>query len=496
MTTTTSATSSSTATPTPTPSSATSAATTQLLNSLNAGSGIDTASLVTSLVTAQFSAKSGQLTDKADTLTAQISGISTLKNAVSTFATALDTLVKGGTLASQPVSGNSAVVTASATGTASLNDLTASLTVSQLASAQTAVSKTAFASSTANVGTGQLTLTLGEATYSADGKSMTGFTAGSAAAVTIDITDGSLDKIAAAINAKKAGVTASVVTDADGSAYLSLKSATGKAQAFTLSGTGTLSQLNVGPGAAGTTMTSVAQNAKLTLDGVSVERASNTVSDLIDGVKLQLNAVSTVPVSLTSSTPTDALKTAVTDVVSTYNEVMKLVDEQADPINGPLRNDSAVRSLKTSLQALTRTILTPGAAEGTPSTLAAIGVRTNKDGSLEVDSDSLTRALKDYPSAIESMFAPTSDGTGLAAALKSLSLNAGSTIYGLGASTLRYIDQQGDVTDEQDKLADQQTQMTTRLTQQFASMNSKVSAYKSTQTFLTNQIAAWNKSGS
>ena len=34
--------------------------------------------------------------------------------------------------------------------------------------------------------------------------------------------------------------------------------------------------------------------------------------------------------------------------------------------------------------------------------------------------------------------------------------------------------------------------MTTRLTQQFSSMNSKVSAYKSTQTFLENQIKAWN----
>jgi flagellar hook-associated protein 2 len=34
--------------------------------------------------------------------------------------------------------------------------------------------------------------------------------------------------------------------------------------------------------------------------------------------------------------------------------------------------------------------------------------------------------------------------------------------------------------------------MSTRLTQQFATMNSKVAAYKSTQTFLENQIKAWN----
>ncbi|SEM94765.1 flagellar hook-associated protein 2 [Sphingomonas gellani] len=506
MTTTTSATSSTSTANTTTTSkpasasttaaSSTSAATTQLLNSLNAGSGVDTASLVTSLVAAQFDAKTTQLTKQADTLTAQISGIATLKNALSTFSNALDTLTKNGTLVSQPVSGNNAVFTAAATGTGAAS-LSANLSVTQLASAQVAVSKKAFPNSTASVGTGQLTLTFGQAAYSADGKSVDGFTAGSAAPITIDITDGSLTKIAAAINAKKAGVTASVVTDADGSAYLSLKSATGKDQAFTLSSTSTtgdLSALNVGPGAGNSTITSGAQNAKMTLDGVAVERGSNTVSDLIDGVRLQLTGVSSGPVSLTSTVPADALKSAVTDFVDTYNQVLAMVDEQLDSTDGPLKNDQAVRSLKDSLQALTRRALSPSTTDGSPSTLAGIGVRTTKTGTLEVDDASLTRALKDYPERIQAMFASTTDGTGISAALKSVSLNAGSTLYGLGASNIRYLQQQKDLATQQDRLADQKTDATTRMTQQFSSMNSKVAAYKSTQTFLTNQIAAWNKS--
>ena len=36
--------------------------------------------------------------------------------------------------------------------------------------------------------------------------------------------------------------------------------------------------------------------------------------------------------------------------------------------------------------------------------------------------------------------------------------------------------------------------MRTQLTAQFAAMDARVAAYKSTQSFLTNQIAAWNKS--
>jgi flagellar hook-associated protein 2 len=491
--------SSSTLTPTPTPTSATSAATSQLLTSLGAGSGIDTAGLVSSLVTAQFDAQSTRITSQTDKLTAQISGVATLKNAVSTFATALDTLSKGGTLVAQPISGSAGVFTAAATGTAGLSNLNSTLAVTQLAGAQTAVSRAAFASSTATVGTGQLTLTLGQATYNADGSAMTGFTAGPGAAITIDITDGGLDKIAAAINARRAGVTATVVTDADGSAYLSLKGASGKAQGFTLSATSTtgdLSRLAVGPGATGTAMTSTAKNAKLVLDGVAVERASNTVSDLVPGVKLQLTGVSGTPVSLTSTSPTDALKNAVTDLVDTYNEVIKLVAEQTNPVTGTLGTDTGVRTLRASLGALTSRVLLPGAADGMPRTLAAIGVRTNRDGSLEVDSDALTRALRDSPASVEAMFAATADGTGLAGVVKSISLAAGSTLTGLGASTSRYIQQQSALSKEKDKLDDAKTAATTRMTQQFASMNSRVNAYKSTQTFLTNQIAAWNKSDS
>jgi len=49
------------------------------------------------------------------------------------------------------------------------------------------------------------------------------------------------------------------------------------------------------------------------------------------------------------------------------------------------------------------------------------------------------------------------------------------------------------VSKAKDDLSDQSDQMKTRLTQQFASMNAKVAAYKSTQAFLKSQIDAWAK---
>lgn len=484
---------------TPTSASVTQSATKSLLDSLDAGSGVDTTSLVTSLVDAQFAAKKAQLTAKYETLTSQISGVSMLKSMISDFADALAGLVKGGTLQSQPVSSNPAVFTATAITGAKLSGLTATIGVTQLAGAQTAVSANAFASAAASVGTGTLTLKLGTATFDADG-AMTGFSQGAGEAIDIAIDDrsSSLSGIAAAINAKKAGVTASVVTNADGSAFLSLKGATGATQAFTLeasSTTGDLSKIAVGPGATAMTVTGQAKNARLSVDGVSVERASNEISDLVEGVKLTLTGTSPVAASLTTSTPTTALSNAVNDFVETYNGVFAALKEQTDPITGELRADPAAKDLLRNMQALASRVLLPGAGEGEPATLAQLGVRTNRDGTLSVDADALTRAITDHPASVEAIFSFSSvGGTGLNQAMASIRLNATSTLYGLGASTTRYIEAQGRIADQQDAIEDKAASMTTRMTQQFASMNSRVSAYKATQAFMQQQIDAWTKS--
>ena len=474
-------TTSTTATPTPTPAptaqSAVNDATQALLKGLSAGSGVDTGTLVTSLVSAQFAARTAALKTKSDTITAQISGVSTLKSTMTGFSTALANLVKGGSLQTQPTSSNAATLSATATSGAKLSGLSSSITVTRLATGQVARTTTpvAAADRTKSLNTGALTLTIG-------GKD-----------TAIDVGDGSIDAVAAGINASKTGVTASVVTDANGGAYLSVKGATGSANAFTLKGEKG-DALDIGGSATKTSLVSTAQNAQLTVDGIAVERPGNTVSDLVTGVTLQLNGISTVPVSLTSTPPTDALTQAVNDVVTTYNEVLKTITEQTDPITGNLRADPAAKSLLRSLQALVSKPLVGGAIAGLPRSLSEIGVATNTDGTLRVDSALLAKQLAANPDTIEAMFAPSgTNALGLSATLTALTTSATSTVTGLGASTVRYTAAEADVAKQQDKVTDQSAQLTTRLTQQYASMNSRVSAYKSTQTFLTNQIAAWNK---
>lgn len=483
--TTTSTTATATTTSTSSTKSTTQSAAASLLKSLGTGSDVDLGSLVPSLVDAQFAAKKAQLAKKQENVTAQISGVATLKNTISEFSKAFETLVKGGTLTTQPVSSSPTTLTAVATAGAQLAGKSATVTVEQLALAQTAVTNplTPFASSSAAVGTGELSLTVGT---------------GAPVKITIGEDDKTLSGIAAAINKAKAGVTASIVTDAAGKAYLSLRGTTGAANAFTITSTSaddSLKAIDVGTGATNTTVTQAARNAKLTVDGVPIERASNEISDAIDGMKLTLVAPSTTAVTLTTSTPTTALTSAVKDFVETYNQVLALVKEQSDPVTGALRADPATRQLTNMLRGLTSKVLLPDAGSGEPATLAAIGVKTKRDGTLEVDETALSTALTKTPAAVERMFAvSTTAGTGLYAAMQSLQFNASSFVYGLGAAGQRYSTQASDLSKEEAKLTQAAEKMTTRMTAQFSAMNTRVSAFKATQAYLQQQVDMWTKS--
>jgi flagellar hook-associated protein 2 len=475
-------------------------ASTSISSTLGAGSGVDFQALASQLVDTQYAAKLKNLTDSNTKLTAQISGVAQIKSGITAFSSSLTTLIKGGTLATQPTSSNTAIVKTSALPGAKLTGFSASVEVRQLAAAQSAATG-AFASKTAPVGTGMLTLTLGTATV-ADG-AMTDFTAGSGNPINIAITstNNSLTGIAAAINARNAGVTASIVSDADGS-RLVLKGATGAAQAFTLTATENagnegLAALNVGVGAAGTTIGSVAKDAIVAVDGVAVKRSTNSIKDLIDGVQLDLTGASVgTVVTLGNSSPSANITQSVSDFVDTYNQLLTVVKQETDQKTGTLAADPVAKSLSRALAQLTVTRLVPdGAADG-PATLADIGVMTNRDGTLSVDAKKLSAALAKSPAAVEALFADGSgaSGAGLGGALTAISDNATNSKYGLGASTDRYSKAQDSIAEQQEKITEQQDALRTRLSAQFAATDARVAAYKATQDYMKQQVDAWNAS--
>jgi flagellar hook-associated protein 2 len=540
-----------------------------ILSGLNAGAGIDTDGLITNLTTAQKAALEDPITAKQTTNTAQISTMSSIASDLATFSQSLATLISGGSLQVQPVSSNANVMTVASKPGVPMGDLTSTITVNALAQAQSLKSASFAANQTFNTGT-------------------LSFTVGTGSPVTINVTssNNTVAGIAQAINAQNGGVTANVVTAADGSSTLVLKGKAGAAQAFTVSGsdTGTggqsLSSLSYGGGATGgMTQTLAAQDASLTVDGVTVTRSSNSFDDVIPGVSMTLTGTGNV--SLSSKVPTDAIGQAVNDFVSAYNSLMSEITTATAAAGngtdaGPLRGNQSIRALKDQLSKLTTTNLN---ASGTVRTLAELGVKTGLDGTLSVDQPTLSKMLTNYPNDVAQMFqtsqssssaqvlitgkagaaasgvytvsgiTPAVNGGNATGSINGVPMNAQSwnltagvgsgadglalqilsgapdtvtiTInQGLGGAlqtlldTMNKTDSTGrpvgalatltkSLTDQQTTLSDALTKADTqvqvyhdRLVTQFTTMNTLVSGYKATQSYLTQQIDLWTKSTS
>ncbi len=376
---------------------------------LGIGSGLDIKSLVEGLANAQKAPREAQIEQRETLNEARISSLAEVSGAIDNFATALSSLISGGTLFTQPTVSEPSLVGATAVAGARIGSLAAELEVVQLAKAQT-LESARLTARTDPVGQGTLTLT----------------TAAGNVDIVIDGTNDSLDGLAQAINAANRGVTASIVTDAAG-ARLVLKGGTGAAAAFTLSvpdGTATgLERFAFGPTVTGgMTQAQAAQDAIVRLDGVEVRRTRNSFSDLVPGVQIDLKkAAPGTMVALGAARPTAAIEQGVKDFVAAFNEVVGLLKEVTKPglgdDGGPLQGDVGVRAMQRRLSALTSTALTVS-GEG-PHSLAEIGVRTGRDGTLSVDSFRLQAALKDFPDAVEALFNPSQWSSSGAVTIKS-----------------------------------------------------------------------------
>lgn len=367
-----------------------------ILTSLGASS-IDTSSLVDQLATAAIADKQKALTDKETANTAKISDLGKAVSSITTFSSSLSSLISGGTLFTQPTSSNSSIVNVSALAGSRLSGLASTIKVNQLATAQT-MTAAPLTNSASTVGLGTLELTVGSQTKT----------------ITISSANNSLAGLAQAIKDSGLGVTASIVTDSTG-ARLVVKGATGEDNAFSLKMTsgnaGELDRFVYDPttydadNVTGLTLQQEAQNAELVVDGVAVSKATNSFSDVIEGVKIDLVSASPgTTVSIGSSQPVDAIKQAVSDFVAAYNE-MKSTLTSMTGTTGSLRSDSGIRTLMQRLGALPSTQLTY-ASDGSPTTLAEIGVSTNRDGTLTLDSAKLSSVMASNPSAVEAMFNP------------------------------------------------------------------------------------------
>ena len=347
--------------------------------------GIDVTAAVNAAVSAA-EAPEDTWESQESTLATQTSDLNTIETAATTLDNDMKSLnsLTGSLTGFTANSSNSGVLTASAATGSTAGDN--AVVVTSLASTASFASS-AVASATTDLPAETITITPASGTA-------TTITTGSGVNTLTDLEN--------AINSSGAGVTASIVTDASGSRLALVSNTSGSAGGFSVSSSG---------GSFGFTAGAQGLNASLSVNGISISSASNTVTGAIPGVTLNLAGTGSVSVDVAPNA--SAASTAINQFVTDYNTLIgQLNTEFSDTAGkgqGSLAQDPVVQTLQSDLLgSLDFTSTTGTGSSASVMSLAAMGITVNTDGTLAVNSSTLTSALQNNFSQVQNFFQGTS----------------------------------------------------------------------------------------
>jgi len=465
------------------------------ISSPGIGSGLDVNSIITQLMAIEKQPLT-KLQTTESTIQTQISEVGKLKSALATFRD-LGTQIVSTDFWRQSkgsVSGEAASVTTGAAATPGEY----SLEVTSLAAAQSTATAP-FASSAALLSAGTLSIAMGS--YAS------GSFVGTAGTTAVDVAVTATDTLASVrdkINAAGAGVTASILTDANGARLMLRSNATGAANAFRTSVSpsgGALDQLAFDRtgGVNAAAQTQAGTDASVKFNGLVLASASNTMTDVVDGVTLQLKAKTSTPLTVSISNDTDAMKDTLTKFASAYSDLAKLIAtdtryDAATKKSGPLQGDSAIVGLQMRLRGL---IGGTAPASSAFKRMSDAGFELQRDGSLTVNATRLDNALANLPQLkLAFANADLADRTqnGVARRLR----DAADEVLGIdGALTSRTdglnakLDRNRDA---QDRMQTRLAQTQARLEKEYTALDAKLGTLNGINAYVTQQVTAWNKS--
>lgn len=451
------------------------------------GSNIKTAEIVQSLVAAEKAPKQTQINNQTLKATTSLSSIGKIQAALEAFRGALKTM--GTTASFSGLGGTSSdekVATVTTGNGAAAGNF--SLVVESLATASKISTPVFAGGSKTVVNTGAVPTTL---TIQQSGKNY---------GVSIP-PDATLQQVRDSINSQYAnqGLSANILSDANGSRLVLTSNVTGVGTDLTLSGD---SGLEVG-----TSVITPPANAKYKLDGLPMESTSNTISDAVSGVSIKLLSTSPVPtkpdgtplpatpitISVTASSST--LKSSVKGFVDTYNALIKAVNAETQVTknadgsmtSGALTGDASLRSLLSSV----RNELNASSGAGSMKALAQFGVQTDqKTGMLSIDDKKWDAAVLTNAADINSIFI---GDTGLLARLTKATDSFAQTKTGVfAARTASLSDSLNDLKKQQDTLDARMASLATSLSAKYNYMDSLVAKLRAQGDSIMTTLNALN----
>lgn len=423
------------------------------ISSPGVGSNLDVNGIVSKLMQVE-SQPLTSLQKREASYQAKLTAYGTLKGALSTFQNSLSSLANASTFQTPlATASDSTILNASATSLATQGSY--SITVGNLAQAQT-ISSAGQSSTTTAIGAGtSTTLTFSFGTIS-DGALVSGVYTGStftqdatqaSKTVVIDGTNNSLQGIRDAINAANVGVTASIVNDGTvGSPYHLMLTSTNtglsKSMKITASGGGdasVTSLLSYDPaGTQNLTQTAVAQDASLSINGLSIASSSNAVSSAIPGVTLNLTKAGSTTLNVANNTA--GVMSAVQGFVKAYNDINNNLKSltgynATTKTGGLLIGDAPTQMIQARLRSTIGAALS-GVGSNTITNLTQIGVNFLKDGTLTIDNTKLQSALSSNFSDFASLFAAFGKTTDSLVSYASSTTNTKAGSYAVNVTTL------------------------------------------------------------
>jgi len=355
--------------------------------------GLNSTSSLSPLAATQRSQESSGISALSGGSRTTVSSLGKALSAVADLQTAAEKLTQPGSFSSLAVSSStSGVVKGSAAEGTAQGAYT--VKVDQLAQGQVLSSATQ-ASKYSTIGSG------------ADTTVTFQFASGRSASVDIGGGDNTLKGMADTINRAGIGVSASVVSGPTGY-QLQLSGESGAGNAFTVSASGDATLqgfFSSPPGGNGLLLTQQARDAQGTVNGSAFTSGTNTATTSVEGLTLKLTATGTSTLSV-GANPDQAK--AVTDFVDAYNTVQNSLSSLGKEYPGFGLTSPFLRNGLSNA-------LTPGQEAGGENArkLADIGISSNANGTLSVDSNKLKAAITSNPDAVAKLFT-TSSSQGVA----------------------------------------------------------------------------------
>ena len=374
------------------------------ISSIGIGSGVLTSDLIDQLAEAERAPTELRLDRKEAEIDAKLSAVGRISAALVDLRLPSRVLSNPDALSALEAKSTSSNVEVTADSKASTGQY--SVEVTELAQAHSISSLTYNDKNATTMGTGTLSFTVGTETTNID----------------IDATNNTLEGIAAAVNAEEdIGVNASVIDTGSGFVlvFSSQESGADNAIEITVTDTGDgdsddangLSQFNFNDSFKHMAEKVVAQDADFTINGIQIERSSNTITDVIDGLSFTLNGkTSGSPATVTVERDSEVVLERVQEFVDKYNEVKNILNELTEyspdaAASGILLGDSTIRTINYQVRGIMGQLI-PGMEGASLRSLAEVGISSDKDtGNLSIDDVAFTKQLNENPDDVIALFA-------------------------------------------------------------------------------------------